>query len=37
MKNKKTIEIIVKAVCYIAIGVAGVIIVVNTLTNGANI
>jgi transcriptional/translational regulatory protein YebC/TACO1 len=37
MKDQKTIEIIVKAVCYTIIGAAGVLILVDTLTNGANI
>jgi hypothetical protein len=37
MKNQKTIEIIVKTVCYTIIGAAGIIVIVDTLANGANI
>lgn len=37
MKDQRIIEIIVKAVCYTIIGAAGIIIIVDTLKNGANI
>jgi hypothetical protein len=37
MKNQKTIEIIVKAVCYTLISAASFIIIVDTLINGTNI
>jgi hypothetical protein len=37
MKNRNTITTIGKVVCYTIIGVMGVIIIVDTLTNGANI